>query len=258
MELKVNAFLLIRPAKIRNGTLLRTIHFWTFGHDQEKERFKYMEQVYFNGSTIMPIQIRIDGAGKILSEEFKDIPLFPHNTFADCVEYLELNGHFGIVPMSERIQHYPFLASAFMLANISKSRRRACAALIVRRETNIAPVIISSGVNGTPVGKENLCEDNLCELSSPEVIHAEVNAFRNMNIEEDRKLDTMYITDSPCPDCLNFLRLNTDIRKIVFSRSYRITDHLVEEREFTLIHIPEKEIVDYINASEHRMFQTIS
>lgn len=257
MELKVNAFLLIRPATLKNGSLLRTIHFWTDAHDQENERFKYMEQVFFNGNTIMPISIRIDEQGKILSEEFKDIPLFSHETFAECVEHLELNGHFGTIAIAERIQHYPFLASAFMLANVSKSRRRACAALIVRREPNIPPVIISSGVNGTPVGKENLCEDTLCTLSSPEVIHAEVNAFRNMNIEEDRKLDTMYITDSPCPDCLNFLRLNTDIRKIVFSRSYRITDHLVDEREFTLIHIPEKEIVDYINASEKRMTQTI-
>lgn len=258
MESKVKAFLVIRPATIRNHSLLRTLHFWTNQHDQESVVFDSMEQIHHNGSMIMPVVMRIDGSGVLLNPEFEGIPVFAHDTFAECVIHLELNGHFGTIPIADRIQHYPFLSAAFMLANVSKSRRRACAALIVRREPNIPPVIISSGVNGTPVGKENLCEDTLCTLSSPEVVHAEVNAFRNMNIEEDRKLDTMYITDSPCPDCLNFLRWNTDIRTIVFSRSYRITDHLLEvEREFTLIHIPEKEVVDYINASEKRMTQTI-
>lgn len=253
MESKVKALLAIKPTFTCGGNHTRSLHTWDEMSEEESLAFE-------NFAPINGTRIRVEPIGNMFSDparNISDAPKFHHKTFNDALKHLDVNGHLNAHDMIERIQHYPFLSAAFMLANISKSRRRACAALIVRREPNIPPVIISSGVNGTPVGKENLCEDNLCDLSSSDVVHAEVNAFRNMNLEEDRKLDTMYITDSPCPDCLNFLRLNTDIRTLVFARNYRITEHLEKAHDFTLIHIPEKEIVDYINASEKRMSQII-
>lgn len=253
MESKVKALLAIKPTFTCAGSHTRSLHTWDEMSEEESLAFENFAPI--NGD-----KIRVEPIGNMFSvpaRNISDAAKFHHKTFNDALKHLNINGHLNAHDMLERIQHYPFLASAFMLANISKSRRRACAALIVRRETFRPPVIVSSGVNGTRMGSDNLCEDNLCELSCEDVVHAEVNAFKNMRIAESAKLDTMYITDSPCPDCLNFLRLNTDIRTLVFARNYRITEHMEKAHDFTLIHIPEREVVDYINASENRMSQII-
>ncbi len=98
--------------------------------------------------------------------------------------------------------------------------RRKVGALIVKDN-----MIISDGYNGTPSGFENICEDEN-GLTKPYVLHAEANAItkvaRSNNSSEDA---TLYITDAPCIECAKLI-IQAGIRRIVYSKSYRIDDGL--------------------------------
>ncbi|AXG66426.1 putative CMP deaminase [Dickeya phage vB_DsoM_JA33] len=159
------------------------------------------------------------------------------------------------LPIKDRVQHYPFLAAAFSLANISKARRRACGAVLVR-EINGIPTIVGSGVNGTEPKEENLCETHDLTLSFPGTVHAEINCVSPFR-ESAKDTDILYITDSPCEFCLEFLK-TTSIRTVVFARCYRITEHMEKAEGFRFIHIPEQAVIDYMNSSISRMSQVIS
>lgn len=154
--------------------------------------------------------------------------------------------------LKDRVKHYPFLAAAFSIANISKARRRACGAVLVRTIDGV-PTIICSGVNGTPAGQDNLCETHDLSLSAESVIHAEINCVKTVEGFEDES-DVLYVTDSPCEYCLEYLR-TTQIRTIFFARCYRLTEHLKEFPEFNFFHIPEGAVLDYMQSAITRMGQ---
>ena len=86
-------------------------------------------------------------------------------------------------------------------------------------------MIISDGYNGTPSGFENCCEDEN-GVTKPYVLHAEANAItkvaRSNNSSEGA---TLYITDSPCIECAKLI-IQAGIRRVVYSRMYRIVDGL--------------------------------
>ena len=130
-----------------------------------------------------------------------------------------------------------YLRMARIWAENSYCRRRQVGALVVKDK-----MIISDGYNGTPVGFENVCE-NEDGLTKPYVLHAEANAItkvaRSNNSSEGA---TMYITASPCLECAKLI-IQSGMRRVVFSELYRITDgiDLLERAGIECVHIPDDE-----------------
>jgi dCMP deaminase len=100
----------------------------------------------------------------------------------------------------------------------SYCQRRQVGALIVKDK-----MIISDGFNGTPSGFPNICEDDT-NVTYPYVLHAEANAItkiaRSGNNSDGA---TLYVTDSPCIECAKLI-IQAGIRRVVYSREYRLTD----------------------------------
>lgn len=111
-----------------------------------------------------------------------------------------------------------YLRMARIWAENSYCERRKVGALIVKDK-----MIISDGYNGTPVGFENVCEDEN-HLTKPYVLHAEANAItkiaRSGNNSEGA---TLYVTDAPCIECSKLI-IQSGIKKVFYARQYRLTD----------------------------------
>lgn len=110
-------------------------------------------------------------------------------------------------------------------AENSYCQRRKVGALLVKDQ-----MIISDGYNGTPSGFENCCED-ANNVSLPYVLHAEANAITKVarsNNSSDGA--TLYVTDSPCIECAKLI-IQAGIKRVVFSKLYRLSDGLDLLRE---------------------------
>ena len=90
--------------------------------------------------------------------------------------------------------------------------------------THIAnKMIISDGYNGTPVGFENVCEDDE-NHTKPYVLHAEANAITKVaQSNNSSKNATLYVTSSPCIECAKLI-IQSGIKRVVFGEIYRLTD----------------------------------
>ena len=126
-----------------------------------------------------------------------------------------------------------YLRMARIWSENSYCIRRQVGALIVKDK-----MIISDGYNGTPSGFENICEED--GVTKPYVLHAEANAItkiaRSGNNSEGA---TLYVTDSPCIECAKLI-IQAGIRRVVFARSYRLTDgiDLLKRANIEVVHMP--------------------
>lgn len=125
--------------------------------------------------------------------------------------------------MAENKQHCldkRYMRMAVIWAENSYCKRRQVGALIVKNK-----MIISDGYNGTPVGFENICEDE-DGTTKPYVLHAEANAItkiaRSGNSSEGA---TMYVTASPCIECAKLI-IQAGIKRVVYAEKYRLEDGL--------------------------------
>ena len=111
-----------------------------------------------------------------------------------------------------------YLRMARIWAENSYCQRRQVGAIIVKDK-----MIISDGFNGTPVGFENICEDDN-GITKPYVLHAEANAItkvaRSYNSSDGA---TLYVTASPCLECAKLI-IQSGIKRVVYNELYRITD----------------------------------
>lgn len=118
-----------------------------------------------------------------------------------------------------------YLRMAQIWAENSYCKRRQVGALIVKDK-----MIISDGYNGTPSGFPNICE-NEEGLTYPYVLHAEANAItkiaRSGNNSDGA---TLYVTDAPCIECAKLI-IQAGIKRVVYVRSYRLTDGIDLLRE---------------------------
>ena len=90
-----------------------------------------------------------------------------------------------------------YLEMASVWAKNSYCTRRQVGAILVKDR-----MIISDGYNGTPSGFENVCEDEN-GVTKPYVLHAEANAITKVAKSNNSSLGaTLYITDSPCMECV--------------------------------------------------------
>jgi deoxycytidylate deaminase len=120
------------------------------------------------------------------------------------------------------------LAQAFVLATLSKALRRKTGALVVELRDSV-PYIIGSGCNGTQAGADNKCESDDLSMTLPSVIHAEINALRDLPHKKGFRI--LYCTDSPCEHCLaEIVNIDNGIDLVVYGRKYRIEDHLINSK----------------------------
>lgn len=113
-----------------------------------------------------------------------------------------------------------YIEMAFVWARNSYCKRMQVGALLVKDN-----MIISDGYNGTPSGFENVCEDDNY-VTKPYVLHAEANAITKVAKSHNSSDGaTLYVTDSPCIECAKLI-IQSGIKRVVYSRKYRITDGL--------------------------------
>ena len=111
-----------------------------------------------------------------------------------------------------------YLRMARIWAENSYCKRRQVGALIVKDK-----MIISDGYNGTPVGFENICEDEN-DNTKAYVLHAEANAITKVaQSNNSSKGATLYVTTSPCIECAKLI-IQSGIKRVVFGEIYRLTD----------------------------------
>ena len=111
-----------------------------------------------------------------------------------------------------------YLRMAQIWAENSYCKRRQVGALIVKDK-----MVISDGYNGTPVGFENVCEDDE-NHTKPYVLHAEANAITKVaQSNNSSKNATLYVTSSPCIECAKLI-IQSGIKRVVFGEIYRLTD----------------------------------
>ena len=111
-----------------------------------------------------------------------------------------------------------YLRMARICAENSYCKRRQVGALLVKNGA-----IISDGLNGTPSGFENICEDEN-NISKPYVLHAEANAITKIaRSSQNSDGATLYVTASPCIDCAKLI-IQSGIRRVVYAEQYRLDD----------------------------------
>jgi dCMP deaminase len=133
---------------------------------------------------------------------------------------------------------YSYIKMAYVWAENSYCERCKVGALIVKDR-----MIISDGYNGTPSGFENVCENENNETKAY-VLHAEANAITKVaKSNNSSEGATLYVTDSPCIECAKLI-IQAGIKRVVYSRKYRITDglELLERAGIQLDYLENKEI----------------
>lgn len=111
-----------------------------------------------------------------------------------------------------------YLRMAQIWAENSYCKRRQVGAIIVKDK-----MIISDGYNGTPVGFENVCEDEN-DHTKAYVLHAEANAITKVAQSNNSSNGaTLYVTSSPCIECAKLI-IQAGIKRVVFNEIYRLTD----------------------------------
>ena len=140
--------------------------------------------------------------------------------------------------MLNKIDH-AHMKAAEGYAELSSAKRLKVGSIITKDNR-----IISIGYNGTPVGWDNNCENEIREEhkyvideggpwhtmetmrleTKSEVIHAEMNAIGKLAQSNESGLNaTMYITHAPCFDCAKLIHI-AGINKVFYRNSYRNTD----------------------------------
>ena len=111
-----------------------------------------------------------------------------------------------------------YMGVALLHSKLSKARRSQVGACLV----TIHDVLIA-GVNGTPSGTDNNCEDevNGILVTKSSTIHAELNCILKSAREGVSCLGaTIYISLSPCLQCAAMLK-QAGITRVVYKDTYR-------------------------------------
>jgi dCMP deaminase len=120
--------------------------------------------------------------------------------------------------VSKSKQDEVYMEMAIVLSKFSNARRKQVGCLIVRHTQ-----ILSEGVNGTPWGFDNTCEDDDGNTKR-EVLHAESNALMKLCRTANNSLSsTVYTTLEPCFDCAK-LMLQAEVSRVVYLESYVRSD----------------------------------
>lgn len=123
----------------------------------------------------------------------------------------------------EKLDH-AYMECAVAMSKLSYAERKKVGAILV----SSCGGIIAEGVNGTPSGFDNCCENIVDQklVTVPECLHAESNAItkvaRSTNSSEGA---TLYVTLSPCFECAKLI-IQSGIKRVVYKEEYRLTEGL--------------------------------
>ena len=129
-----------------------------------------------------------------------------------------------------------YMRMATIWAENSYCVRRKVGALIVKDK-----MIISDGYNGTPVGFENICENDE-GFTKPYVLHAEANAITKIARSNNNSNGaTLYVTTSPCIECAKLI-IQAGIVRVVYGEEYHIMDgiELLKRAGVEVVYLEEK------------------
>lgn len=129
-----------------------------------------------------------------------------------------------------------YMRMATIWAENSYCVRRKVGALIVKDK-----MIISDGYNGTPVGFENICENDE-GFTKPYVLHAEANAITKIARSNNNSYGaTLYVTTSPCIECAKLI-IQAGIVRVVYGEEYHIMDgiDLLKRAGVEVVYLEEK------------------
>lgn len=129
-----------------------------------------------------------------------------------------------------------YMRMAAIWAENSYCVRRKVGALIVKDK-----MIISDGYNGTPVGFENICENDE-GFTKPYVLHAEANAITKIARSNNNSNGaTLYVTTSPCIECAKLI-IQAGIVRVVYGEEYHIMDgiELLKRAGVEVVYLEEK------------------
>ena len=118
-------------------------------------------------------------------------------------------------------RHQTFMEVAYVMSKRATCQRLSVGAVITHKHR-----IVSCGWNGAPPGEPH-CSGNDCpgKFGCQLTLHAEINAIRYIPSRRMTGLD-LYITDSPCEECLRYIEVDNRVSRIFFSTPYRLSDHL--------------------------------
>ena len=126
---------------------------------------------------------------------------------------------------TEQETDYMYMQVACAHSKISKAVRAKVGACLVTTQG-----VILGGVNGTPRGMDNTCENKVegaegaILVTKPEVIHAELQCILKAAREGVSCVDSsMYITLSPCEPCAAMM-IQAGIRRVRYLTQYRNTE----------------------------------
>lgn len=116
-----------------------------------------------------------------------------------------------------------YMGTAMLYAKLSKAKRAQVGSCLVTKNG-----VVLGGVNGTPTGLSNLCEDTHWDanhgdylVTKPEVIHAELNCILKAAREGVSCIGaTMYVTLSPCVPCAAMM-IQAGVKRLVYKDVYR-------------------------------------
>lgn len=133
-----------------------------------------------------------------------------------------------------------YMKMAMEWGKLSYCERRQVGALIVKDR-----MIISDGYNGTPVGFDNICEDDE-GYTKWYVLHAEANAILKVAASTQSCVGaTLYITLSPCRECSKLIH-QAGIKRVVYYEEYKDTSGLefLRKADIELFHISEMDLMN--------------
>lgn len=111
-----------------------------------------------------------------------------------------------------------FMDVAKRFAECSTANRLKVGAICVKDDK-----IISIGINGTPNGWNNICEDNF-NNTKPEVLHAESNCLMKLaRTTGGAENSILFITHSPCFECAKMI-YQSGIKHVYYGSEYRKRD----------------------------------
>lgn len=168
------------------------------------------------------VWVEIDGVSKILEHWCQDYGIYPEAVRSRMIAGWPIDKAITTPFRPERpnIDKY-YIDLAFRVATRSTCARRAVGCVI----TDLNGYCISTGYNSVPKGVDH-CTNKPCEgafapsgtaLHLCMALHAEDVAL--MKCEDINKIDTIYVTASPCIHCTRRL-LNTSTKRIVFAEEY--------------------------------------
>jgi dCMP deaminase len=117
-----------------------------------------------------------------------------------------------------------YMGTAMLYAKLSKAKRAQVGSCLVTKNG-----VVLGGVNGTPAGLSNECEELKPQpfphepalVTKPEVIHSELNCILKAAREGVSCIGaTMYVTLSPCVPCAAMM-IQAGVKRLVYKDVYR-------------------------------------